>query len=166
MVIERLSAVLFDVGGVTAAVPLSSVREVLPLPHLSRPPGSPAPFAGFLDRAGAALPAVRLAMLFGLADRAPEIDPLDAHLLVVGHEALTVAFLVDRVLDVVTAGPVTATPVAPDATLNGCVEMEVALRGGLVPLVSADRLLTASERERLASLTRLEAERAARWADA
>lgn len=170
MVIERLSAVLFQVGGTRLALPLSGVREVLPLPHLRRPPGAPAPFAGFVDLGGRALPVVRMDALFDTpddptADDAPAADPLHAHLLVTAYGPQPVAFLVDRVDDVVTVGPLEATPVEPAASLNGCVEAEIILSGRLVALLDPARLLTAGERAALLDLERQEADRAARWAD-
>ncbi|WP_075216209.1 chemotaxis protein CheW [Mongoliimonas terrestris] len=171
MVIERLSAVLFQVGGTRLALPLAGVREVLPLPHLRRPPGAPAPFAGFVDLGGRALPVVHLAALFETApaadlDPPPAVDPLHAHLLVTAFAGDPVAFLVDRVDDVVTVGPVEATPVEPTGTLHGCVEAEVAIGGRLVALLDPARLLTAGERAAIADLERQEAARAARWAHA
>ena len=58
--------VVIAVGETACALTQEAVRALLPLPHLDRPPGLPAPLAGFLNLGGVAVPVVDLARLLGL----------------------------------------------------------------------------------------------------
>jgi purine-binding chemotaxis protein CheW len=154
--------VTFRLGTVFCALPQAAVHQILPLPELARPPGLPAPVAGFARLAGAAVPVVRLARLFGLETSAAT-DEFYAHLLVVGADAEAVALLVDRALDVVQVPPDDLRPVERDETLNGCVEAQFTLGETVYHLLAADRLLLAEERARLRELQEAGAARLDAW---
>ncbi|MGO4570422.1 chemotaxis protein CheW [Microvirga sp. 2TAF3] len=162
-----LQIIVFDVCGIECALRRNAVRELLPLPRLWRPPGTPQPVAGFFNLGGAAIPVVRLDRLFGLeqGETLPEAD-LYRHLILI--EGLTgtnpTAFLVDRVQDLAEVSPSQLSPVTEQGTLNGCVEAEIDLDGGLVHLLSLERILFAEEQQALAELGRQAQNRLSEWA--
>jgi purine-binding chemotaxis protein CheW len=163
-----LQIILFDVGGKACALRRSAVRELLPLPRLWRPPGTPRPVAGFFNLSGAAVPVIRLDLLFGL-ERAKATDAeanLYRHLILVDGLKVSgrAALLVDRVLDVIHVGESALSAVAPENTLNGCVEAEVTHAGGLLHLLSIERILLAEEQQALAELGRHAQSRLGEWA--
>jgi purine-binding chemotaxis protein CheW len=162
-----LQIIVFDVCGTSCALRRDAVRELLPLPRLWRPPGTPRPVAGFFNLGGTAVPVLRLDVLFGLPTRksTPQ-DDLYRHLILIPETAerpLT-ALLVDRVEDLTVAGPAQLSPVPEEDTLNGCVEAEVDLDGDLVHLLSLERILFAEERQALAELGRQAQSRLGEWA--
>ncbi len=90
---------LLDVAGTPCALPRSAVAEILPLPELHNPPAAGGWLSGFLNLGGSPIPVVDLAALLGL--RPPVAEPgLYAHLVLTRGE--TLAYLVDRVADLVT----------------------------------------------------------------
>ncbi|QFU15290.1 chemotaxis protein CheW [Microvirga thermotolerans] len=163
----RLQVVLFHTCGMECALRRDAVRELLPVPHLQRPPGLPRPVAGFFNLSGAAVPVVRLDVLFGLegAELSPEAG-LYRHLILVGDPVadLPTALLVDRVEDVVEISSPQVFPVHERGTLNGCVEAEIETGGRLIPLLSPQRILMAEERQALAELSRQAQNRLGTWA--
>ncbi|MFC5554170.1 chemotaxis protein CheW [Methylobacterium iners] len=157
---------LLDVAGVACALPRAEVREILPLPNLDRPPAAGNLLAGFLNLGGAPLPVVDLARLLGLRDAAAAEAIRDPYRHVVVATGGGTAYLVDRVVDLVTVEDAHRKPIADDQTLNGCVAAELTARERLVHVLAADRLLTQVERERLAVLTRAAQDRLAALGDA
>lgn len=159
--------VLIELCGQRYALAQPGVREILPLPRLSRPPGLPRALAGFFSLAGVAVPVLALHRLLGLcaAEGAQREDGLYAHLVLVDacDGERPVALLVDRVLDARPVPKGRLGPVPPGDTLNGCVEAEAELDGALVPVLAIDRLLLAQERQALADLGRQAQERLGEW---
>lgn len=149
---------LLDVAGVACALERAAVSEILPLPHLHRPPVGGALLAGFLNLGGVPVPVVDLARLFGLRDAEPGDDPY-RHLVVAADGGT--AFLVDRVDDLVRIEAAAIRPVAEGRTLNGCVEAEIVRGERLVHVLAMARILTIEERDRLAAMTRAAQERLA-----
>ncbi|MGF3022576.1 chemotaxis protein CheW [Methylobacterium aquaticum] len=154
---------LVAIAGTDCALPRRAVREILPLPRLWRPPGVPGALAGFLNLAGAAVPVVDLAVLFGLGRPVTARQALYRHLVLLHGEAPQ-ALLVDRVADVVRVDHDQIRPVAGETTLNGCVGAEIRLGERLVHGLAVERILFAEERERLAAQTRDAQARLAEWA--
>ncbi|SFV08428.1 purine-binding chemotaxis protein CheW [Methylobacterium sp. UNCCL125] len=149
---------LLDVAGTACALPRSAVAEILPLPDLHTPPAAGGWLLGFLNLGGAPIPVIDLATLLGLRP-AVAAPGLYAHLALMQGEA--VAYLVDRVADLMTV-PDSAIRQAEEAdTLNGCVAAELVLGERLVHALAPERLLTAQERIRVDALTRAAAERLA-----
>jgi purine-binding chemotaxis protein CheW len=162
-----LQIIVFDVGGLACALRRSTVRELLPLPRLWRPPGTPRPVAGFFNLGGAAVPVVRLDVLFGLErDGADAEQDLYRHLILV--DGLTssgrTALLVDRVLDVIQVQDASLSAVRPENSLNSCVEAEIPRESGLLHLLSMERILLAEEQQALAELGRRAQSRLGEWA--
>ncbi|WP_181703961.1 chemotaxis protein CheW [Chthonobacter albigriseus] len=155
---EAFAAVLFDVAGIGCAMALADVREVLPLPHLTRPPGAPAGLEGIADVSGVAVPVLRPAALFGLP--VSEVEPdLDSHLLVL--RGTPIALLVDRARDVITVSRSGVSDVPDAETLRGCVTGVFTAGGRRISLVAAGRLIHRHERDRLEAYAAREALRAA-----
>lgn len=161
-----LQIILFDVCAIACALRRHEVRELLPLPRLWRPPSLPRPVAGFFNLGGAAVPVVRLDVLFGLerGEEAPETD-LYRHLILVDGLAGAgpAALLADRVLDLTHADDAQISPVRPEETLNGCVEAEIDHGGRLVHLLSLERILFVEEKQVLADLGRHAQSRLSEW---
>jgi purine-binding chemotaxis protein CheW len=160
-------AIIFDVSSTSCALRRNAVRELLPLPRLWRPPALPRPVAGFFNLSGKAVPVLRLNVLFGLEQgTANQETELYRHLILV--EALgrsgPCALLVDRVQDVVDLAGARLSRVSETDTLNGCVEAEIEFRGGLVHLLSLERILFAEEQQSLVELGRDAQNRLGEWA--
>ena len=138
-----------QVSGRTLAIRQREIAEILPLPRLAPLPESPPIVLGAFHLGGEAVLVLRMASLLGLPS-APEGNPLYHHLLLLpehpGQPRL--ALLVDRATDIVAAEP-TLRPAGE--SFNDCIDGEIRLDGALVPLVTADRLLSAHEAARLAA---------------
>jgi purine-binding chemotaxis protein CheW len=147
---------LLDVAGTSCALPRAAVAEVLPLPDLHTPPATGGWLAGFLNLGGTPVPVIDLAPLLGL--RPAACNPgLYAHLVLTRGESL--AYLVDRVADLVTVPDSAIRPAEEGGTLNGCVAAELVLGDRLVHALAPERLLTAQERVRVEALAQAAAER-------
>jgi len=135
---------IFFVGGLCCALACRQVRRILPLPALGRPPALPTALEGVLDLAGAAVPVLRLDRLFALPPA-----PLQAyqHLILLAHAGPDLALLVDRVSDIVRVPADRIAPADADETFNGCVTAHIKTGAASIPLLSAERLLTARERQ-------------------
>lgn len=144
-----LPILLVRSAGRLLAIRQSEIAELLPLPRLNTVPEAPALVLGAFHLGRETVFVLPLAGLLGLSGAA-EGQGLYHHLLLLPRRAgePRLAFLVERVTDSVGAEP---RLVAPGASLNGCVEGDLRFQGDLVPLLSAERLLAAEERARLAA---------------
>jgi purine-binding chemotaxis protein CheW len=158
------SLFLFEVAAELFAIDPASVRQVAPLPLLSRPPGTPPLLHGFLDLAGEAIPVLNLRRLFGLADADAEAD-FYAHLMIVKRPGIPLALLVDRALGLASAGSEAITPVSRAQTFNDCADQMVTLGGRTAYLISLERLLLQEEQGRVAELRGIEQRRLQQLAD-
>lgn len=162
-----LQVIIFDVCGTACAIRRQEVRELLPVPRLWRPPGTPRPVAGFFNLSGTAVPVVRLDIVFGLpkAEDSPEAA-LYSHLMLIEDLSGSGlgALLVDRVQDVTDVAETAISPVDQTDTLNGCVEAEIGHDGRLIHLLSRERILLAEERQALADLGASAQKRLQEWA--
>ncbi len=152
---------VFSVADRLCALRRDAVRELLPLPRLSRPPTLPPPLAGFVNLAGEPVPVLALGRLLGLEEAQP--PGLYDHLILLREEAAPAALLVRRVLDLTTPPAGAVRPVADAATLNGCVEAEFDWGGRLVHLLSPTGLLLEQERRALLDLTDAARRRLMAW---
>ncbi|WP_369058514.1 chemotaxis protein CheW [Caulobacter sp. 73W] len=150
----------FQFGATIAALPREAVVEFLPVPDLARPPAAPRALAGVFNLGGEAVPAVSLAALFGAASEEPS---LYSHLVIVRSGERRVALLVDRILDVVEAGPDALRPAEEGDSLNGCVSAQLSSDGVLIPVLSVERLLLAEEKARLADIAEAAQARIDEW---
>ncbi|HEV7263338.1 MAG TPA: chemotaxis protein CheW [Falsiroseomonas sp.] len=159
------TVVVFALGAARCALRHDEVREVLPIPHLWRPPGAPRPLEGFLNLAGTAVPVIALARLLAVPEGEDYAPPLYRHLVLlrVAASAKPTALLVERVLDVARVPAEAIRPAAPDGTLNGCVEAEIDTGEGFIHLLAADRILLAQERAVLHDLAEAAEARLGEW---
>lgn len=159
--------VVFVIADRRCALPRDAVRGLLPVPHLWRPPATPAVVAGFANIAGDAVCVLDLARLFDGArtDLGAEGDFYRHLILVDGVLAdRPVALLVDRVLSLAAVNDADLRPLTTEATLNGAVQAECDLDGRLVHLLALDRLLLEVERQGLVELQQAAAARIDAWA--
>jgi purine-binding chemotaxis protein CheW len=156
---------VFALSGLRCALPREAVRELLPLPHLSRPPGLPAALAGFANLGGEPLPVLVLSRLLGVG-AAAGVDSLYRHIIVVSGTlpGSRAGLLVDRVLNLTRSPAGSLRPVPPEETLNGCVTGAIAMADGFVHVLDPSRILLAQEQDSLAELTRLARARLDEWA--
>lgn len=147
---------LFEFAGEHFGIPAAAVREVLPLPLLSRPPGTPAPLAGFLNLGGSAVGVLCPRRLFLLPDSPPG---LYAHLILLRGAAAPLALLVDRAGGTVEISDQDVLPVGKGHSFNGCVEGEAIIEGRTIHLLLPEKLLLKEERTRIAELQAMETER-------
>jgi chemotaxis signal transduction protein len=140
---------LMRVSGQTLAMRQRDVVEVLPLPRLAPLPEAPPIVLGAFHLGGEIVLVLQMAALLGLHGPA-EGNPLYHHLLLLpeqpGHPRL--ALRVDRATDILAAD---ATLLPPGESFNDCIEGDIRLDGLLVPMLTAERLLTAHEAARLAA---------------
>lgn len=152
--------IVFSVCGQGYALALNEVREIVPLPLLTRSPGLPSVLAGFLNLAGSALPVVRLDRLFELPEQTPG---LYTPLLILANADSRMALLVEKVSEITSVVPENIVPVGESQALNDCAEGLTMLHGRMVLLLSAERLLLEKEKQCLAELQAREQKRLEDW---
>ena len=144
----HLPVLLMRVSGQRLAIRQREVVEILPTPRLAPLPEAPPVVLGAFHLAGEMVLVLRMATLLGLPVSGEE--PIYHHLLLLpdrpGRPRL--ALLVDRATDIVAAEPVL---LPPGESFNDCVEGDIRLDGALVPMVTAERLLSRHEAARLAA---------------
>lgn len=153
---DGLRVCLFRLSGKTFGLRLQSVAEIVPMAALSRPPSTPSILEGFLNLGGSAIPVLRIAGLLGLPEERLE---LHTPILVLRHDALPLALLVNRVTGIVSVPEGSLVPIAHTDSFNGCVEGDLTVAGDLVHLLSVDRLLLKKEEQALAELQAVETRR-------
>jgi purine-binding chemotaxis protein CheW len=143
----RLPEVLvFRLSGSKLALPLAAIREVLPMPLLSRPPGLPSLAEGFLNLEGALIPVLRLDRLFRLGQFEPG---LHTPLLIMQAPDICLGLPVDAVDGIAAVSDESLLPLRAEESFNGCMEAEVALNGRTVHLLNPGKILIEQERLRL-----------------
>lgn len=150
--------VTIQCGQMVCALEHTAVREIAPVPHLSHPPGLPALVEGMINLGGQMLAVVDLARLLDTPPN-PDVDPLYRHIIALEDGDVRFALLVDRVEDLLQVSDEAIAPVAPEASLNGCVLGEVTLGGSVIPLLHHRNLLLAAEKAALLDLQRAEQQR-------
>jgi chemotaxis signal transduction protein len=140
---------LMRVSGQTLAMRQRDVLEILPLPRLAPLPEAPPILLGTFHLAGETVLVLPMAGLLGLVGPA-EGTPLYHPLLLLPAQPgrARLALLVDRVTDIRMAAPAL---LPPGESFNDCIEGDVQLDGVLMPMLTAERLLTAYEVVRLAA---------------
>ena len=94
--LATIDVLLLQLGGELYGVPSASVREVVRYRAYTPVPGSPPSLPGILSQRGTILPVVELRPLLGLA-----VVPVTraARLVIVAHQEIDMALLVEAVLD-------------------------------------------------------------------
>ncbi|HEX4144308.1 MAG TPA: chemotaxis protein CheW [Pirellulales bacterium] len=150
--------IIFHLADQAYAIPLDAVLEILPMARLAHPPGLPAVLAGFLNLGGTAVPVVKLARLFGLAEQAPG---LYTPLLVVRLDGQTLALLVDAVDGIAPIDESTTLTLRENLCFNDCAESLATVGDTNVILLSNQRLFHEQEQRRIGELVAIEQSRLA-----
>ncbi len=138
---------VFGSGAQICGLPLSSVREIVHLSALERPPGAPSFFAGFLNLSGQQIAILRLAALYSLP--APE-DQLYTPILLLKETPW--GLLLDEVLGLELVAPEALNECPREKTLNGFVSAMFEAKGQAVYVLDLEKLLLKEEKERLKEL--------------
>ena len=144
---------VFEIAGDSFAIPLDAVREILPLPLLSHPPGIPSFLEGFLNLGGQAVPVLNPMRLFRLQGPAP--SPY-SHLVVLEKKGTPLAILVDHAAGATEVPKESVMPVGQSLSFNDCLEGDIRIGMQTVHLLSVEKLLLEEERSRIAELRAME----------
>jgi chemotaxis signal transduction protein len=115
---------------------------------LSTPPGLPSGLAGFLDLRGAAIPIVRLDLLFDLPEQQPGIH---TPMIVLRGVRGPVGVLVESVLAIVPVPETRLLDLPGNSTFRDCATGTLELDGDRVHVLSPAALLGANEERVLAN---------------
>lgn len=137
------------------ALDRAAVREVTPLPELSRPPSLPASVEGIMNLGGEAVLVVDLVRLLAIAPNA-DVDPIYRHVVVVHQDDGAAGLLVDRVEDVATVADDAIISADSDTTINACIVGQIELGGETVHVLDAARIFLEAERARFADIQQSE----------
>lgn len=140
------------------ALDRAAVREVTPLPELSRPPSLPASVEGIMNLGGEAVLVVDLVRLLAIAPNA-DVDPIYLHVVVVHQEDGAAGLLVDRVEDVVNVADDAIIAADGDTTINACIVGQVVLGDETIHVLDAGRVFLEAERARFADIQKSEQDR-------
>ena len=147
---EALTGVItFRLCGQSFGLPVGSVREVVPIAWLDRPPQMPSLIQGVLNLGGQAVPVLRLDKALGLGDGT---YGLDASILIMRDDdgaGRPLGLLVEHVDGVCAAEEFTAMGLSDRASFNACLADQLERDGKVVPLLSWRNILLVEERRRL-----------------
>jgi purine-binding chemotaxis protein CheW len=146
----------FELAGYNFGVRLESVREIVPMAALSRPPSIPSILEGFLNLRGTSLAVLRMALVLGLPEHQLE---LHTPLVIVRSGNVPLALLVTRVTGIVSVPIGAWAAISKSDSFNGCVDGLFTTAGGAVHLLSLDRLLLEKEMQVLAEFQSIETRR-------
>ena len=152
--------VVFSVADHRLALPGEAVRKVLAMPRLETVPAMPPVLQGVMVVGGAAVPVLRLDVLFGLPRREPGIY---TPLLLLDRPDGPLALMADAVLAVAAVSPRDLAPLDPAASFNRCVRATWTAGGATVHLLDPQALLSAAEEARLEELRAIAAQRLSAW---
>lgn len=142
--------ITFQLCGQIFGLPVETVREVVPIAWLDRPPHMPSMVQGILNLGGQAVPVLRLDKLLSLSNGS---YGLDASILIMRdeHEAgRPLGLLVEHVDGVRAAEQFTAMGYSLKEAFNACVCDQLERDGVIVQLLSWRNILLVEERQRLA----------------
>lgn len=137
------------------ALDRAAVREVAPLPELSRPPSLPASVEGVMNLGGEAVVIVDLVRLLDVAPNT-DIDPIYRHVVILHQQDGSTGLLVDRVEDVVTVAGDAIIATGGNTTINDCAVGQVEIGNEIAHVLNASRIFLAAERVRLADIQQSE----------
>lgn len=136
-----LQLLLLRLGRETYALPSSGVREIVRYRPFTVVPGAPPVLPGIISQRGAILPIVELRPLLSLPDTALTRA---ARLVILQHEEVDMALIVESVIDLVElpAELVTPTMLAIDTTRPRLVSGVAQHEGQVVSLLDLQAILT------------------------
>ncbi|MDO8606663.1 MAG: chemotaxis protein CheW [Phaeospirillum sp.] len=150
-----VGVITFRLCGKSFGLPVGTVREVVPIAWLDRPPHMPSMVQGILNLGGQAVPVLLLDKLLGL-DGA--VYGLDASILIMrdDHEAgRPLGLLVEHVDGVRAVEDFTTMGFADRHSFNGCLSDQLERDGKVVSLLAWQKILLVEERERVADFQAL-----------
>ena len=139
--------ITFRLCGLCFGLPVSSVREVVPVAWLDRPPHMPSLVQGVLNLGGQAVPVLRLDKLLGLGDGR---YGMDASILVMRESERPLGLLVEHVDGVRAADQFTVMGLSDKSSFNGCLSDQLEQGGTVMQLLSWRNILLVEERRRIA----------------
>lgn len=149
---EDVSLLMFEVQGQACAIPVESVSQILHLPELSRPAGTPAILDGYLNLQGRPIAVVTLARLFGLEASAPS---LYTPLILLRDDLGEYAVRVSSVQDLARVSKLHVRPLLDQHVATGsCL-----INDRVVSVLTPSALFQAGERERIHELAQIEQKR-------
>lgn len=150
---SEVAFLVFEIASHWCGLSVSDVQEIVPLPEFAHAPGEAGAIAGFMNLRGKAVPAIDAARLFGMRP-----SPRGLHTPLVVLKGSQAALLVDTVFEIARFSPASLQPVPADSCFNNCTTAQVKTDGGVVNVLSRERLLLEKERQYVAEL-QLEAQR-------
>ena len=147
---DLVGVITFRLCGQSFGLPVGTVREVVPIAWLDRPPRMPSLVQGILNLGGRAVPVLRLDKALGLRDGT---YGLDASILIMrdDHEAgRPLGLLVEHVDGVRAIEDFTAMGFVDRTSFNACLTEQLERDGTVVQLLSWRNILLVEERQRLA----------------
>jgi purine-binding chemotaxis protein CheW len=151
-----LPVCVFQLAGRSFALRLESIREIVPMAELSRPPLLPKLLEGFLNVGGTPIPVLRIADLLGLRQ-----DPLELYtpLVITRNAARPLALWVKSVTGIFSVSQSAVAPLPAADSFNGCAESQLTVQDEPVYLLSLERLLLEKEQQAVAEFQAIEARR-------
>ena len=151
-----MDLVVFHASGLDCAFPLETVKEIVPMAMLSKPPGLAPCLAGFLNLRGTAVAILRLDRLFALPEQQPG---LYTPLIILRAADSPSGVLVASVRRIVTVTKAAFLPLPERHIFRDCATASVDIGGEIISLLSPDCILLENERTLLAQLRGMEQER-------
>ncbi len=143
-----LRLVCFELRGQELALPISDVKETLPLQPITNVFLTPACLAGVFSLRGDIVPVIDLAVLLGLA---PTVAGDDSRIVVIDHEKGQAGIVVDRLRDLRTLdGDLEPPPTNLSNELQHLLRGVAATPTGSVRVLDASSILTAEPLRALA----------------
>jgi chemotaxis signal transduction protein len=148
---------VFTLAGLSCALPLADVQEVVPMALLSTPPGAPMLLDGFLNLRGALVAVVRTERLFGFGLGEAS---LQTRILILrgrhtsedsGPRAL-VGLRIDSVGDIITEDSSRWSATAAGVLFNDCCVGQIGFGDSAIHVLSTERLLVEQESRSIAQL--------------
>lgn len=147
---DIVGVITFRLCGQSFGLPVGTVREVVPIAWLDRPPHMPSMVQGVLNLGGQAVPVLRLDKLLGLQDAT---YGLDASILIMRDDQTTgrpLGLLVEHVDGVRSPDDFTTLGFADRQSFNACLADQLERDGKVIQLLSWRNILLVEERRRLA----------------
>jgi purine-binding chemotaxis protein CheW len=151
-----MDLVVFHASGLDCAFPLETVKEIVPMAMLSKPPGLASCLAGFLNLRGTAVAILRLDRLFDLPEQRPG---LHTPLIILRSAATPTGVLVASVRRIVSVKKAALLPLPEKHIFRDCATAAIDVGGDIIYLLSPDRILLENERILLKELQAMEQER-------
>jgi purine-binding chemotaxis protein CheW len=153
---DRRDLLVFDISGKFCGLPVEDLLEIVPMSSLSRPPSMPGILEGFLNLRGTAVPVVSLSRMFRLQEK-----PLELYtpIIVVRERYCPLAFLVDRITQILSLSVEEAVPLRKDHSFNDCAEAQIATTEHVVYILSPERLLIEEQKQCLNEFQAMEQQR-------